>query len=95
MVTSYVSLLPFGVRRFRYKHWADRAPQLDPRPDRSSAMPFSSFPSQDESPAAGANGHAAQDHKSTLPGEFSIDEVRPMKVVCVGAGLSGIMAAIR
>lgn len=28
-------------------------------------------------------------------GSFSIDEYRPMKVVCIGAGFSGIVAGIR
>jgi len=29
------------------------------------------------------------------PGEFSIDEYRPMKVICIGAGYAGIIAGIR
>ena len=28
-------------------------------------------------------------------GDFAIDEYRPMKVVCIGAGFSGIIAGIR
>ena len=28
-------------------------------------------------------------------GDFAIDEYRPMKVVCIGAGFTGILAAIR
>ena len=28
-------------------------------------------------------------------GDFSIDEYRPMKVIAIGAGMSGILAAIR
>lgn len=28
-------------------------------------------------------------------GDFSIDEYRPIKVICIGAGFSGIIAGIR
>ena len=28
-------------------------------------------------------------------GDFSIDEYKPIKVVCIGAGFSGILAGIR
>ena len=28
-------------------------------------------------------------------GDFAIDEYRPIKVICVGAGLTGILAGIR
>lgn len=28
-------------------------------------------------------------------GEFAIDEYRPIKVICVGAGFTGILAGIR
>ena len=30
-----------------------------------------------------------------IPGDFSIDEYRPLKVIVVGAGFSGIAAGIR
>ena len=33
--------------------------------------------------------------RSCKLGEFAIDEHRPIKIVCVGAGFSGIVAAIR
>ncbi|KZT22659.1 FAD/NAD-binding domain-containing protein [Neolentinus lepideus HHB14362 ss-1] len=39
----------------------------------------------------GVNGHA----ESYKLGDFSIDEYRPMRVVCIGAGVSGIIAGIR
>ena len=46
--------------------------------------------------AAKASG--APDADSTipfLPGDFSIDDYRPLKVIVVGAGFSGIAAGIR
>lgn len=39
------------------------------------------------------NGHAADGGLKL--GDFSIDEHRPIKVVCIGAGFSGIIAGIR
>ena len=40
----------------------------------------------------------AGDHPQPLRfdlGEFAIDEYRPIKVICVGAGFTGILAGIR
>ncbi|KAI0682006.1 FAD/NAD-P-binding domain-containing protein [Earliella scabrosa] len=47
-------------------------------------------------PGGGVSRSDAQAPPSTFtPGEFSIDEYRPMKVVVIGAGFSGITAGIR
>ena len=45
----------------------------------------------DVDPAPAANG----DEETFKLGEFSIDEYRPMRVVVIGAGFSGVLAGIR
>ena len=45
----------------------------------------------DVDPAPAANG----DEETFKLGQFSIDEYRPMKIIAVGAGMSGILAGIR
>lgn len=48
-------------------------------------------------PALPLNGHTpnGQDSRPFTLGNFSIDEYKPIKVVCIGAGVSGIIAGIR
>ena len=55
--------------------------------DRASEGPF----------ADRMNGHTQKDEASEpfQLGNFSVDEYRPLKVVCIGAGISGIVAGIR
>ena len=43
----------------------------------------------------GADGEGVQDNGRFELGDFSIDEYRPVRVVVIGAGFSGILAGIR
>lgn len=43
--------------------------------------------------ATGTASASVEEPYST--GEFSIDDYRPIKVICIGAGFSGILCAIR
>ena len=45
--------------------------------------------------AVEAPTHPLRNEELFQAGDFSIDEYRPMKVVCIGAGFSGITAGIR
>ncbi|OCH91128.1 FAD/NAD(P)-binding domain-containing protein [Obba rivulosa] len=52
--------------------------------------------SHQSSDSQATNGtHHAPETSDFVPGEFSIDEYRPMRIVVVGAGFSGIVAGIR
>ncbi|KAF7343045.1 FAD/NAD-P-binding domain-containing protein [Mycena venus] len=46
-------------------------------------------------PSADSEPVPPQTEEPYSAGEFSIDDYRPMKVICIGAGFSGILAAIR
>ena len=48
----------------------------------------------DNGPLPDAQGKAAQEDLSRMA-QFSIDEYRPMKVIVIGAGFTGVAAAIR
>ncbi|KAF8149231.1 FAD/NAD-P-binding domain-containing protein [Mycena galopus ATCC 62051] len=50
-------------------------------------------PSVASSPASGTASASVKEPYSI--GEFSIDDYRPIKVICIGAGFSGILCAIR
>jgi hypothetical protein len=45
--------------------------------------------------AASAKPVPLQAEESYSTGDFSIDDHRPIKVICIGAGFSGILSAIR